>query len=60
VELSWLDTEHLDERDLDGIVALLEAARLADRPFHLGATVTSHAAMIQHGWYGEPARVAVA
>jgi GNAT superfamily N-acetyltransferase len=53
VELTWLDPEHLDGRDVAGAVALLEAARLVDCPHQLGPTVASFVADQRHGWDGE-------
>jgi GNAT superfamily N-acetyltransferase len=59
VELSWLDPEHLDERDLAGAVAAMEAARVADYPHEQTTTVRSYTADLRHGWDGEPGLAAV-
>ncbi|MGH8776506.1 MAG: GNAT family N-acetyltransferase [Jiangellaceae bacterium] len=60
MELTWLDPCHLDSGDLDGAVALLEAARVVDCPHQLGQTVSSYAALLRHGWDGDPPFAAVA
>src|SRR5206468_6667731 len=60
VELTWLDPDHLDRRDVDGAVAVLEAARAVDASQRLGNTVTSFTAWLRHGWDGHPALQAVA
>jgi GNAT superfamily N-acetyltransferase len=59
VELTWLDPEHLDGRDVAGAVALLEAARVVDCPHELGPTVASFTANLQHGWDGNPPHAAL-
>lgn len=59
MELTWLDTDHLDVRDVAGAVAVLEAARVADYPHELGMTLSSFGARIRHGWDGDPPQVAV-
>ncbi len=60
MDISWLDAEHPDEGELGGVVALLEAARLADRPFHMSTTFSSHAALIRYGWDEDPPLAATA
>jgi GNAT superfamily N-acetyltransferase len=55
VDLARLDPENLDRGDLDGAVAVLEAARVVDCPHELPRTVAAFTANIQHGWDGEPA-----
>jgi GNAT superfamily N-acetyltransferase len=61
VQLTWLDREHLDDRDVAGAVALLEAARLVDSPHQLvGPTVFSFGTYLQHGWDGDPPHAALA
>jgi GNAT superfamily N-acetyltransferase len=54
VDLTWLDPGHLDERDVAGAVAVLEASRLADYPHQLGPTVSWFTARLRHGWDGDP------
>ena len=54
MELTWLDPDHLDDRDVAGAVAVLEAARLADYPHQLGPTVSWFTARLRHGWDGDP------
>jgi len=53
VQISWLDPERLDSRDVSGAVALLEAARLVDCPHEPGDTVSSFTAGLRHGWDGD-------
>jgi len=59
VELTWLDPDHLDGREVDGAVAVMEAARAADYPHQEVRTVSSYRADLQHGWDGEPPVAAV-
>jgi len=63
VELTWLDPEKLDDRevarDVAGAVALLEAARVADYPHQATRTLRGYAADLRHGWDGDPAVAAV-
>ncbi len=54
MEVTWLDPEHVDRRDVDAAVALLEAARQVDCPHELGATSTAYAARLRYGWDGDP------
>ena len=61
MHLTWLDREHLDDRDIAGAVALFEAARLVDSPHQLvGPTVFSYTAFLQSGWDGTPPDAALA
>jgi GNAT superfamily N-acetyltransferase len=61
MHLTWLDREHLDDRDVAGAVALFEAARLVDSPHQLvGPTVFSYTAFLQTGWDGTPPDAALA
>jgi GNAT superfamily N-acetyltransferase len=61
MDLSWLDPEkHLDERDVAGAVAVLDAARAVDAPWSAGDTVTSYLARLRHGGDGDPLLAAVA
>jgi GNAT superfamily N-acetyltransferase len=60
VNLTWLDADHLDARDVAGAVALLEAARVVDAPFRLSPTVASYTAGLRHGWDGDRPEVALA
>jgi GNAT superfamily N-acetyltransferase len=59
VQLTWLDPDHLDDRDVAGAVAVLEAARVAEYPHELGPTVPTYVARVRHGWDGDPPQVAV-
>ena len=60
VELTRLDPRQLDARDLAGVAALLEAARVVDCPHEHGETVSSIAARLRHGYDGDPPEMAVA
>ncbi len=61
MHIAWLDPSHLDDRDVAGAVALLDAARLADSPHELvGPTVFSFTTGLRHGWDGDPPLAAVA
>lgn len=54
MDVTWLDPEHLDRRDVDAAVALLEAARQVDCPHELSPTTSTYAASLRHGWDGDP------
>jgi GNAT superfamily N-acetyltransferase len=60
VDLSWLDPDDLERRDLAGAVAVLEAARVTDHLWLPGPTVSSFTARLRHGWDGNPPVAAVA
>jgi GNAT superfamily N-acetyltransferase len=61
VQLTWLDREHLDDRNLAGAVALFEASRLVDSPHQLvGPTLFSYGMFLRHGWDGDPPNAALA
>lgn len=60
MDLSWLDPEHPDERDVAGAVAVSEAARAVDAPWAVADTVTSYLARLRHGDDGYPLVAAVA
>ncbi len=59
MDLTWLDPSHLDDSATAGAVAVLDAARVVDRPHQLGPTVSAFVAYLRHGWDGDPPRVAV-
>jgi len=59
VELSWLDAGKLDNRDVDGAVAVLEAARVVDHPHTMWPTTRWFEARLHHGWDGDPPVAAV-
>jgi RimJ/RimL family protein N-acetyltransferase len=59
VDLTWLDPDDLDPRDVAGAVALLEAARLADRPDRAGTTASQYAAQLRFGYDGDRPAVAL-
>ena len=60
VDLTWLDPDKLDSRDVDGAVAVLEAARVVDSPHRLTMTASAFLARARHGWDGEPRLTALA
>lgn len=60
VELTWIDPQHPDERDVAALVALREACRPLDAPHRLGDTVSSVVAHLRHGWDADPPVVALA
>jgi GNAT superfamily N-acetyltransferase len=53
VDLTWLDPDRLDARDVAEAVGVLEAARAADTPHEWGETVASTTAYLRHGWDGD-------
>jgi GNAT superfamily N-acetyltransferase len=53
VELRWIDPDHLDESEVDGVVALLAAAQEVDIPGAAPYSRTGLVADIQHGWDGD-------
>ena len=59
MDLSWLNRDQPDWRDVAGAVAVHEAARLVDAPHWLAATVSNFTARLQHGWDGDPSEIAV-
>jgi GNAT superfamily N-acetyltransferase len=59
VDLTWLDREHLDDRDVAGALAVQDAARSADSPYLLGQTVSSYTGWLRDGWDGDPPTAAV-
>lgn len=60
MELTWLDPDRPDRRDLAGAVAVLEAARAVDSPGRPGATVSAFTTRLRHGWEANPPLAAVA
>jgi ribosomal protein S18 acetylase RimI-like enzyme len=50
VNLTWLDLDNLDERDVAGATAMLEAARAVDFPHRGALTTAQYRARLQHGW----------
>jgi GNAT superfamily N-acetyltransferase len=54
VDLTWLDPKTLDERDIAGAAAMLEAARREDFPHRAAVTVSAHRVWLRHGWDGNP------
>lgn len=59
MDVTWLDPDHLDRRDVAGAVALIEAARTVDCPHERLTTTAMYVARLRHGWDGVPPAVAV-
>jgi GNAT superfamily N-acetyltransferase len=57
--LCWLDPERLARRDVDGALAVIEAARAVDSPHRIAVMSTNYTYLVRHGWDGEPPVVAV-
>jgi GNAT superfamily N-acetyltransferase len=53
VDLTWLASDKLDDRDLAGAVSVIDAARTVDSPHLPGWTLTSYAGRLRHGWDGD-------
>lgn len=60
MELTWLDHEHLDRRDVDGMVSVQNAAHAVDAPYLPPYSVPSTIAWLRYGWDGDPPEVALA
>ncbi len=60
VNLTWLDPEKLDDRDLAAAAAVLEAARSHDAPYRVGEIVPTLTARLRHGPDGHPPTTALA
>jgi len=58
VDLTWLDRENPATGDVDGVLAVYEAARALEMPHWPSNTVSSFRAQLRYGWDGEPAEVA--
>jgi GNAT superfamily N-acetyltransferase len=59
VNVTWLDPEQLDPRDVAGAVAVLEAARVVDAPHEMPMTTSTFSTGLTYGWEEEPALGAV-
>lgn len=57
--LKWLDPKQLDDRDVAGTVALIEAGRRLDQPYETPPTPARFRAEVTHGWDGDPLQTAV-
>jgi len=53
VDLNWLDLDNLDDRDVAGSVAMLEAAREVDYPHRSALTASAHRTWLRYGWDGD-------
>jgi len=60
VDIGWLDPERPDREEIDGAVAVLEAARAIDSPHQPIGTVAEFVADLRYGWDGDPSLIAVA
>jgi GNAT superfamily N-acetyltransferase len=60
VQLTWIDPTETRRADVDGAVAVLEAARAVDSPHERTILARGLLARIQHGWDGDPPLVGVA
>src|SRR5690606_24837137 len=60
VDLTWLDPDQLDDRDVAAAVALLLATRLVASPHRPGVTVSSYTVSPRHGGDGDPPATALA
>jgi len=59
MELSWLDPERLDRRDVAGALGVIEAVRAVDTPQQIATISTNYTYLLRHGWDGEPPLAAV-
>jgi GNAT superfamily N-acetyltransferase len=59
MELAWLDPVDPDRRDVDGAVALQEAARSVDTPDQVPPTVSGFRANLRLGWEANAPETAV-
>lgn len=59
MELSWLDPDSADRRDVDGWVALNAAAHAVDTPFLPPQTRRVSVAWLRYGWDGDLPRIAL-
>ena len=60
MDITWLDPAHLADRDLAGVVAVLEAAREADAPHEFSPTTATVTVRLTDGWDGDPPQAALA
>lgn len=60
MDIRWLDSERPDSSDIDGAVAVLEAARAVDSPHLPIITVSDFVADLRYGWDGDPSLIALA
>lgn len=58
VDLTWLDRENPATRDVDGVLAVYEAARALEMSHWPSTTASSFRAQLRYGWDGDPAEVA--
>lgn len=59
MELTWLDAQQPDPGDVDGAVAMCDAAYAFDTPDAINPTPGFFIAELQHGWDGDPPSFAV-
>ena len=60
MDIRWLNQERPDRSDIDGAVAVLEAARAVDMPHQPSITVADFEADLRYGWDGDPSLIALA
>jgi GNAT superfamily N-acetyltransferase len=60
VDVTWLDPDRFDPRDLAGVAAVVEAARVVDNPWRPEQSVSSLAGWLRYGTEGHPPAAAVA
>lgn len=60
MDIRWLNSEQPDRSDVDGAIAVLEAARAVDSPHRPSQTVTDFVADLRYGWDGDPSLIALA
>ncbi|CAN5541097.1 GNAT family N-acetyltransferase [soil metagenome] len=58
MDLTWLDRENPATGDVDGVLAVYEAARALEMSHWPSNTVSSFRAHLRFGWDGEPSEVA--
>lgn len=60
MEISWLDPDSVDRRDVDGWEALNAAAHAVDTPYLPPRTRRGSVAWLRHGWDGDRPEIALA
>lgn len=59
MDLTWLDPDRLDRRDVAGALGVAEAARTVDSPHQIAMIFTTFTYFLKFGWDGEPPQTAV-
>ena len=60
MEIRWLEPATVDRRDIGGVVAVLDSARVADDRPGITLTVSGFRGLMRSGWEGDPPLVAIA